>query len=399
MPILRRLRSDLHGFLRGRDHAILALQAARDHLGYVYMILGELEGRSPDVFLSFPHRFTSASDYVALIEERIRASLAEAGVDVDGALSRVEGLVARHPAERLQAALMLARDHLPRGVEPPRLVVTLLPLESQDDVGYQELISHLLALRIGAPPWCSRMRILVHDAATRPREGRVTPLLRRLALDLGTDAMGEAIAAEADDPSIPDQRRAQAILQVATMDLGRRRFDRATGRFHQLLAMPAVAASPVLAALALHGLGECERLRGRADAALGWFERALVPASKAGVAMILLLVARGLAQIHFEHQRFAEAAVYFEGVARLAATLPEPEAEATALEQLARCQEHLGERSPAAVSLLAAARIARDNDRAELVARMQRELARLDGGALPRELRAEIAALHRGIVA
>src|SRR5690606_14909299 len=99
-------------------------------------------------------------------------------------------------------------------------------------------------------------------------------------------------------------------------------------------------------------------LRGRADAALGWFERALVPASKAGVAMILLLVARGLAQIHFEHQRFAEAAVYFEGVARLAATLPEPEAEATALEQLARCQEHLGERAPAAASLLAAARVA-----------------------------------------
>ncbi|MEZ4454235.1 MAG: hypothetical protein R3B09_32575 [Nannocystaceae bacterium] len=389
MPILRKLRQDLQGFIHGRDHAILAVQAAREHLGYVYSVMGEMEGASPDVLLSFPHAFTSASEYVDCIDERIRASLAEAGVAAPKAPPRGEA----RPAERLQAALMRARDALPRGGDPPRLVVSLLPLESRDELGYRQMIARLLALPIGAPPWCSRTRILVHDPHGDLADA---PLVRRLPLDLGAEAVEEAIAADADDPAAPDPRRAQAILQGATMDLGRRRLDRAAGRFHQLLTMPASASSPVLTAMALHGLGECERLRGRGEAAIGWYERALAPASASGVAMVLLLVARGLAELHLAGQRYTEAAVYFDGIARLAAAVPEPEVEASALEQLARCQERLGERAPAAASYLAAARVARDNDRGELLARLRGELGRLDGGALPGAMRAEIAAFHRG---
>ena len=367
------------------------LRGAREYLPFVYKILQEFEATSTDVFLSFPHRFERAEDYAELIARRIDASEHEARGGTPLEIRRDRG---RSVADRLKDALEHARGMLPRGHDVPRLVVVLCPLDLAAEREYIEMVRALLEPG-GLPPWFRRMRIFVHvagdEALPLPR------FVRALAVDLSAETLARGAIADADDPSLSRQQRAQALLQAAMLDVGHRRHDAARGRLDAVHDESQALKSPVLAALALSGLGDIERIERRDDAAIGWYERALVPASEAGAPIVLLMITRHLADLYFAGGRLADAEVFFDGAQQLARVIPEPETQATSLLGRGLAQQRRG--APAevwAASFLAAAEVARDNDRTQLLAELRPHLQASRTHGLAPELRRSIDTMLGG---
>jgi tetratricopeptide (TPR) repeat protein len=393
MRLLHELRRELLGFLTGQLHGVCVLRGARDHLPFVYRLLQEIEGTSADVFLSFPHRFASAEAHAALLVDRIEASgQAARGVGWSAPTSCRDP---RRPvAERVKDALACARELLPRGRDTPRLIVVLCPFEAANADEYAALVRALSGPCDTSPPWFRRMRILVHSLA-----GESHPLprfVRALPFDLSPEAMAASARAEAEDAALSPERRAQAQLQAAMLDIGHRRHDAARRRLDALYEQALALKNPVLTALVLSGLGDIDRIERRDDQAIGWYERALVPASAAGVPLVLLMITRHLADLYFAAGRDADAETFFDGAQQLAMAVPEPETQATALIGRGQAQQRRG--APATVwaaSFVAAAEVARDNDRAELLAQLRPRLRAGRPGASA-ELRRTIDALLGG---
>lgn len=394
MRILRALRDELASFLEGQEHGICVLHGERDRLPFVYRILLELEGGSGDVFLCFPHVFASADDYVRLIADRVEASRREAGGDPAWSLPAPCRDPGRPALARLQEVLGCARAMLPRGSEAPRLVVVLCPLETQDEPGRRALCEALVHAPAGAPPWFRRLRVIV-DAPAPPASA--PRFVRSLRVDLSPEALAASARADADDPARSREERAQASLQVAMLDLGHRRLEAARVRLDQVYGEAQALGSPQLAAQALCGLGDVERVAGEREAAIAWYERALVPAAEARAPVVLLTLSRHLADLYFASRRPRDAETFYDGAQQLAAALPEPETQARALLGRGLAQQQRG--APAqewAASFLAAGEVARDNDRADLLAELRPLLTASRREPLPAELQRGIAGLLGG---
>ncbi len=388
MRILRQLRADLDAFLSGEEHGLLLLRVAHDHLPWIYMTLQEIAATSPDVHLDFPHPFVSATAYADLVTERVAASAREA---VGGAARPLPPTCSDPTvgAEiRVRAALASARDLLPRGPGAPRLVCTLCPIELRVAAEHDRFVRGVLNLEV-APPWFHRMRVIVHLPPDAP-EPTLPRMSRALAVDLSSGAMARSVEAEAQDPTTPPSQRAQALLQAGTLQIGLQRLDAAALSFHQLRVYAQRAQDPLLTALACHGLGEVERARSRRAEALAWYERALIPAGEAGAPIVLLMVARALADQYLDAGRHAEAEQFFDGSQQLAAALPEPEAQSQALAGRGRAQALRGASEPSAVSYLAAARLARQYSCEEQTSRLRSRLKEALRSTLPAPIALEI---------
>ena len=215
--------------------------------------------------------------------------------------------------------------------------------------------------------------------------------MRALPYDLSSEALARSAATQAEDPSVPRPQRAQALLQAAMLDVGHRRFEPAQRRLDALYDEAQALESPVLAALALSGLGDIERIEKRGAAAIEWYERALVPASDAGAPIVLLMITRHLADLYFAGGRVADAEVFFDGAQQLARMIPEPETQATSLLGRGLAQQRRGAAPEVwAASFLAAAEVARDNDRDQLVAELRPHLQASRCHGLPAALRRSI---------
>lgn len=383
MRLLQELRGELAGFLGDPEHGVCVLRGAREQLPFVYRLLHEFEVGSTDVFLSFPHRFATAEAYVEVITERIEASERAARGAAPALARDCPGAAAQ-----LKSALERARELLPRGRDTPRLVVILCPLEVVDERAYAELVRGLSDPG-GLPPWFRRLRIFVHAAAGEPWP--LPRFVRTLHFDLSSAALAKSAAMEAEDPSLPRQQRAQALLEAAMLDVGHRRFEPAQRRLDALYGEAQALKSPVLAALALSGLGDIERIEKRNAPAIEWYERALVPASDAEAPIVLLMITRHLADLYFAGGRVVDAEVFFDGAQQLARMIPEPETQATSLLGRGLAQQRRGAAPEVwAASFLAAAEVARDNDRDQLVAELRPHLQASRNHGLPAALRRSI---------
>jgi len=364
MRAIRHFRGDLSHFLEGSAHGLLLLDIEFEHTGYIYMVLSEIDARSADVHLPFPHTFESASNYVDIVANCVVASareaLGEASLDLPASCSAAN----RSPTERLIAILTYARDLLPRGSDSPRLVCTLVPLTiaGKKKGEYLELVRSIIEAEVGFPPWFHRMRIIFSAPIKVTRSWRLGHFARSITVDLSTEALAAGAAADAEDPELADRERSISLLQDATVLFGRKSYKSSSARFHELLTRAQLTEDPVFLAMALIGLGDVEHRRGDAQAALEWYERALEPAGNTAAPIILLNVTNKLAQLYLEKNQNEEAEAFFDGAQQLAGALPEPQTQALSLESRGELQELRGATKAAALSFLEGARVARDNE-------------------------------------
>jgi hypothetical protein len=390
MRTLQRLGHDLAGFIAGHEHGICVLEAEREHLPWVYATLQELDATGPDVFLPFPHEFGSAEQYASVVAngclEVARARTGDPGLNLPRAcIETTLPLLAR-----VRATLEFARDAiLPRKAASPRLVVSLVPLSVASEGEALAFVRGLLGLGSGWPPWFHRMRIFVH-VAPGTALGELPRFVRAMQVDLSLAALTAGVREEVNDPSAPPERRAQALLQQAALDAANGRHDEAIAGFRELYSWAARAPNPVLAALALSGIGDVAYVRQDRGEAAAWYERALVPASETGAALLLLIVTQNLARVYFELGRHADAETFFDGAQRLAMAVPDAASHAQALQWRGRLEELRGAGEDAAASYLAAARVAREYEHHELTRELNPRLAGIRRRVSP-ELSREIA--------
>lgn len=372
MRTLRQLGQDLRDFIEGQEHGICVLLAERDHLPWVYAALQEIDVTSPHVFLSFPQAFASADDYARTVADGCLTVARERVGDTD-----LAPLVAPDApaAVRVRAVLEFTRDAiLPRKDTSPRLVPVLLPLASESEADSLELARSMIGLDTGWPPWFHRMRIFVH-APLDTALGSLPRFVRTLTVDLSLAALTAGVTADANDPAVPPEQRTQALLQVASLDAANGRYDAAIAGFREVYARTVTTPNPVFAALALSGIGDVASLRKDLLEAVAWYERALVPASETGAALLLLLVTQSLARLYYELGRHADAETFFDGAQRLAMTVPDAASHAQALQWRGRLEELRGAHREAGASYLAAAQVARDHHDAALLDELRPRLA------------------------
>jgi len=362
MRTIQRLGQDLAGFIAGHEHGLCVLQAERDHLPWVYATLQELDATSPDVFLPFPHPFTSADAYAETIAEGCLNAARERTGDPGLALPPACTARAQPAASRVRSLLQFARDtRLPPRTSSPRLVALLVPLTVESEAAAHEFARALVAPDGAWPPWFHRMRIFVH-ALPGAQLGALPRFVRTLAVDLSLAALTAGVTEEAKDPLSTPERRAQARLQVAAIDAANGRHEQAIAGFSEVYSWAAGAPNPVLAALALSGIADVAYARKERSEAVAWYERALVPASETGAALLMLIVAQNLARVYFELGRHADAETFYDGAQRLAMAVPDAASHVHTLQWRGRLEELRGAQEAAAASYLAAARVARDHD-------------------------------------
>lgn len=362
MRTLRQLDHDLTAFLEGQEHGICVLIAERDQLPWVFSALQGLDLTLPHIFLSFPHAFTSVDEYADTIIEGCLAIASERAGDVPP--PKLEDMSA---ALRVKSALMHTRDVLlPPRTSSPRLVPVLAPLTCASEAEVLSFVQAIVAAHDGWPPWFHRMRIFVHvppgaDVGPLPRFVRV------LAVDLSVAALSAGVAADADDPNATPEQRTQSLLQVASIDAANGRHDAAIAGFREVYARTTARPSPVFAALALSGIGDVWTMRKNLPEAVSWYERALVPASETGAALLMLLISQNLARLYFELGRHADAETFFDGAQKLAMAVPDAPSHVQALQWRGRLEELRGAHKEAGASFLAAATVAREHHIAALL--------------------------------
>ncbi|MDC0720490.1 tetratricopeptide repeat protein [Nannocystis bainbridge] len=395
MRTLQRLGQDLAGFITGHEHGMCVLRAEHEFLPWVHATLHELAAGSADVFLPVPHAFVSADAYAATIAEVCLAVARSCSGDAALALPAACSDPSRSAVARVRSTLEFTRDRvLPKRTCPPRLVVILVPLTVEDEAEAQAFMRGLVAAEPGFPPWFHRLRIFVHALPTAAL-GELPRLCRALAVDLSLTALASGVAEEASDPEAPPERRAQALLQSAAIDAASGRHDQAIAGFRELYSWAEAAANPVLSALALSGLGDVAAARKDSREAVTWYERALVPASKTGAALLLLAVTQNLARLYFEQGRSADAETFYDGAQRLAMAIPDAPSHVHALQWRGRLEELRGAHEAAGRSYLAAAQVARELAHAGLLAELRPRLSSSQR-RVPAALGREIAAFLEG---
>lgn len=389
MRALRRLGEDLAAFIHGHDHAICVLQAERDHLPWVHATLQEQGAAAPDIFLPFPHPCDSARDYAQTVVDLCLNCVRSQNPTLESPAACLQ--TTSSPATRVCAALAFARDILlPPRTCPPRLVAILAPLTTKNEPALLDFARDILTRDPGWPPWFYRLRIFVHapPATALPP---LPPHARTLAVDLSPAALAASVHESARDPAAPPELRVQALLQAAALDATAGRHEAAIASYRDLHAHAAANNNHMLAALALAGLGDIEAARMDSPGAIAWYERALVPASNTGSAILMLVLTRNLAHLYFERGRHTDAELFYDGAQRLAMAVPDAESHIEALTWRGRLEELRGAQEQAATSFLAAARVAREYGHPAQLDRLTARLAERRARVSP-PLAREIAA-------
>ena len=254
----------------------------------------------------------------------------------------------RAPAERLRVAAGVLRALAPK--QPNTVTVFgLLPGHVADPGAWAGLCSAVTAHEFPLP-WCARIRFLVRDDRARPALTSLAgPRIRRETIDFGEQAVATALHAEANDASLPPERRAHATLIAAGMDQAHGRWPEAEHGYTAVLAHAGPAGNASLAATAAGGIAACRDRRGDVEGA----ERILLAAVAACVAStpapfgVMLNLFQSLVMLVARQQRWMEAEAHLTAVAWLSDVMVMPHSQVEALDRRGMAQLRQGRTAPA----------------------------------------------------
>ena len=263
-----------------------------------------------------------------------------------------------------------------RGLAPKRpntvTVFGLLPGSVADPGGWGALCSAVIAHDFPLP-WCARIRFVLRDDRMLPALTSVTgPRIRRGTIDFGERAVAEALHEEANDPSLPPERRAHAALVTAGMDQAHGRWPEAERGYGAVLAHAGPAGNAPLAATAAGGIAACHERRGDVEGA----ERILLAAVDACLAVkptpfgVMLNLFQSLVMLVAKQHRWMEAEAHLTAVAWLSDIMVMPQSQVEALDRRGTAQVRQGRTGPAERSwrlAIAEADRAGDHDAAQEV--------------------------------
>jgi tetratricopeptide (TPR) repeat protein len=362
------LQRSLEDFVEQRDDLMLVAACGDDDVALVLKVLQDMEQANPyDVFLFFSDDFVAPGPYVSVLVERLREyhriaceGLAQEGKDPLPPLPDHLADETRAPRDRLGDAMVYARSLTP-SEGGHRLVWVLFPQHIADRPAYLDLLRAFVPRR-GPRPWMAGLRLVCRDLPHPPRafiDREPVPRVRFQAVDLGQDALAEAMAEDVEDESLPMDARMQSLLSLALLDAAFDRYQPAVEKYRVLLGHYQGTDDQAMQAFVMNGIGEMYRKAGQQEQARHWLECAVGAVAKADAPVVFYAIVRNLGELSHQEGRHGEAEQWFDHAEKLAGHLLDPEGKARSLNARGLAQEAQGAPDRALESYTAAATLAR----------------------------------------
>lgn len=343
--VVEKVTAQLRAFLSQRDNLALVVQSPSAEAAGILQILEVIEEESTSqMFCKFAEAFATAEDYAAVLvesfasrHELIRQLQIREGQRPLPALPGRLADASLAPAQRVRELMVFARSLLPSPTDS-QLVWVMFPALIEDTGAYARFIAEVVHHEFPLP-WCHHMRLILLDDARNPalhaKLGKA-PRLQWWQPDMSPAAFEKAAAEEADDATLPLDERLQALLVTAANDYSHKKYDLAMSKYELIFQHYSAVGNLPLTAVALNGMGEAFREKGKKGEAGACFEAALVPASEGATppVPVLLNVSTNLANLRMEERRYEDAEAYYDMAQKLATAMRVPEVKLALLDQL-----------------------------------------------------------------
>jgi tetratricopeptide (TPR) repeat protein len=354
--LIDRIQASIAHFVEQRDDLVMIMACSDNDAPLVLKIVQDVEKASgSDVFLLFADDFVATGPYVAVAIERLRQQhklvnewLTAQGRDLFPPLPEPLDSAQFSPIQRLGQAMMYARSLLPHDGDH-RLIWAMLPPTIHDRQAYLDLVSAFAAWR-GVRPGMQGLRIIFRDetdtAGFMPALARA-PRVRITSVDMGPAAIQSALQEEANDATLPQERRMAALLQQALLDSAHGRTQQALAQFRVLLGYYQHTQTAALQALVLNAIGDIFHRTNDCTNACYWYECAVPLAVKSESPVLLHTAVSNLADIAFKCAAYGLAEQLYDAADQLAGKMLYAEGMVHARERcgLSREYQHAYERA------------------------------------------------------
>jgi len=409
--LIEGLQHSLSEFIEQCDDLIMIVACSDNDAAIALKLAENLEQSSPsDAFLLFADDFCSFEQYVTVTLDRLQEQVNLANDWLQEQQRQPLPPFPEHlrnseisPIRCLGEAMMYARSLVSHD-GGQRLVWIMFPQRIADRRAYLEFVSGF-APRRGIHSGMQGLRLVFRD---EPGTERFFPELARLprvrlsSIDIGPDAIAQALKDEAENTALPDEQRMQALLQHAFLDAAHGRAYDALVQFKILLGYYQGTNNPLLQAVVLTGAADVYRRQNQTELARHWYECALTPAIEAGSPVALHTPVSNLADMAFERGELDQAAQLYEYADQLAGKMLYSEGMMYARTRRAECQEKLLDWQGAAATWLAASNLSRNacltSSRAYALERLSDVYDRLGLAAEAQTIRQELEAFRQEAV-
>lgn len=383
--IVERVKTTVEDFIEQRDDLLLVASCADAETAMVLKLIEDVEqANASDIFLLFAHEFVDAASFAAAAVGTLRAqhgaacdALKEDGREPYPPIPASLDDPALPPLQRLTAAISYARSLLPKEGDH-RLVWAMFPVTIADRHAYLDLVN-AFAPHQGVRPWMRGVRVIFRD---EPDTAEFMPALagaprvRLSNIDMGPEAIEQALREEVEDDELPLEQRMTALLQNALIDCAHGRFQGGFAQLRVLLGHYQHTQNHACQAIVLNAVGDAYHRQKDLEKAREYYECAVPLAVTAKSAVILQMVTRNLGDVASANGHYGDAAQFYDGAAQLASKTLYAEGRVQALEQQGLNLEKAGVLDRAVVAWEEAAAFSRNLDMREHLKRNLLHLGR-----------------------
>jgi tetratricopeptide (TPR) repeat protein len=266
----------------------------------------------------------------------------------------------RDPADRVRSTVVYVRSMVPQ-VPGGVTLFALVPLEIANPAAYGGLAQGVVRHRMPFP-WCAGVRFILRDDVAHPALATLAsnPRTRSLRIDFSPEALAAALAREAEDETLPPERRMSAATVVAGIDQAHGRTEEALAHYEAALLHYGETGNAPMAALAANGIAACKQAQGDVVGAEQVMRAALEASLQANppALPVMLNILRDLTMLVARQRRWEEAEAYLTATGDVASALFMPSVRAEALNRRGIAQMRLGKVAEAEQSWREAVKVA-----------------------------------------
>ena len=344
--LIQQIQRRLQAFVDQRDDSLAVVSCSDVDTAFVLQILRGMEqAAEDDVFILFGDPFEDADSWATLCMKRLSEELGIANQWLEEeqaeALPPMPAGVqdeTRPGQDRMAEAMIFVRSLFPRE-GGRRLIWIMTPYTIRDRVSFLNMLGPFVPTQ-EIQPWMRQgIRVIARDLAGSTLSA---PRTRVLPVDLGPDALEQAMEEDIMDEALPAEERMQALMMTAMQDMAHGRKAEALAKNELLLGHYQGVEDKPMQALVMSNIGDIHRRDGDLEKAQTWYECAVPPATSGENPVIFHTVVKNLADVVYMQQNYPMAEECYTGADQLAGALCDAEGKVRALEGQGLSREKQG---------------------------------------------------------